>query len=317
MTSKLMTRIPVAILGAAAMDWVAHVKQMPTLDGIAYADQYFPMPGGSGGNIAVGVARLGHGVRFMGVLGGDEAGHILMDAFIEAGVETTAILIDQSQRSAACFIAVDERGERLIFSLGGTALYDRADQILPDWLKGVRLLLIADAHPEVAVASMDCLDPDACVIFNPGGLMASAGSDYLKPFLQRCDILITNHQEAQVMTGMGEVEEAARELARRGPGVIMITLGSKGALVLENGHFSSVAAITPRKVIDTTGAGDAFVDGVIAGYLEGMTWVDAAHLGCAVASIKIGHVGARGGLPDREQVKSLMSTSVTNSFRQR
>ncbi len=288
------------------MDWVARVKAMPARDGIVYTDQYTPMPGGTGGNVAVGVARLGHKVRFLGRLGGDEGGRILLDAFVEAGVDTHAIRIDQDQRSSACFIAIDEHGERMIFSLGGVALYEKPDEIQPGWVADVQVLFIADAYAEVASAAMDYLDPNARVVFNPGGLMTSAGEEYLQPFFRRADILIASRVEAEAMTRISEVEEAARELSRRGPSVVMVTLGSQGALILEQGKLAYVAAFPVQAVVDTTGAGDAFSAGVLTGYLEGLPWIEAARLGCAVASIKIGHLGARGGLPGREQVQPLL-----------
>ena len=309
MTSRSDPAPQVAVLGAAAMDWVARVRELPRRDGIAYADEYLPMPGGSGGNVAVGVSRLGHGVRFLGVLGGDEGGRLLLDEFKAAGVDVSAVRVDPDQRSSACFIALDARGERLIFSLGGVALYDRPEQVQPAWLNGVPVLFIADAYAEVAVQAMDCLDKGARVVFNPGGLMAAAGSDYLEPFLRRADVLIASRVEAETMTGLAEAEPAARELARRGPGVVMVTLGSRGALVLEGDHLTNVPALPVRSVVDTTGAGDAFSSGVLAGHLEGLSWVESARLGCAAASVKIGHLGARGGLLDRRQLETLLHTT--------
>jgi sugar/nucleoside kinase (ribokinase family) len=317
MTAKFSPAPQVAVLGAAALDWVARVRELPARDGIAYADQYDPMPGGTGGNVAVGVARLGQSVRFLGVLGGDEGGRILLQAFTEAGVDTHAVRINRDQRSAACFIAIDGQGERLIFSLGGVALYDKPEQVQPAWLAGVRVLFIADAYAEVAAAAMDCLDQEAIVVFNPGGLMASAGEDYLRPIVNRSHVLIASRGESETMTGIAEIEAAARELSRRGPQVVMVTLGSRGALVLERGELAYVAAFPAQAVVDTTGAGDAFTSGVLAGHLEGWTWVEAARLGCAVASIKVGHLGARGGLPDRRQVQDIVKTGLSNSFLER
>ena len=66
MSTNLNPNARVAVLGAAALDWVARVKDMPTLDGIVYADDYTYMPGGTGGNIAEAVTRLGRKARFLG-----------------------------------------------------------------------------------------------------------------------------------------------------------------------------------------------------------------------------------------------------------
>ncbi len=297
----------VAILGAAAMDWVARVKELPPKDGIVYADQYNPMPGGSGGNVAVGVAKLGHGVRFMGVLGGDESGQMLMREFEEAGVETNSIRIEQAQRSASCFIAIDEHGERLIFSLGGAALYEKPEEIRSDWLAGIQVLFIADAYSEVAVAAMACLDAKARVVFNPGGLMACAGEAYLEPFFRHSDVLIASKVEAEAMSGISQMEKAVEWLARRGPGVVVVTLGAEGVLILDHGRQERIPAFPAEIVVDTTGAGDAFSSGLITGMLERLSWKDAVRLGCAVAAIKIAHLGARGGLPNRHQAQEVLN----------
>jgi ribokinase len=306
-SSKPVPSPQVAILGAAAMDWMACVKEMPPKDGIVYADQYIPMPGGSGGNVAVGIARLGQGVRFMGVLGGDESGQKLLREFEEAGVETSAICIKPDERSASCFIALDEHGNRFIFSLGGAALYEKPEEIRSDWLAGVQVLFITDAYSEVAAAAMSCLDPKARVVFNPGGLMASAGEAYLEPFFRRADVLISSKIEAEAMSGASQVEKAVHGLARRGAGVVVVTLGEEGALILDHGKIDRVPALRVERVVDTTGAGDAFSSGLITGMLEGSNWTEAARLGCAVAAIKIGQLGARGGLPTRHQVREVMN----------
>jgi ribokinase len=297
----------VAVLGAAAIDLVARVKKIPSKDGIAYAEQYSAFPGGTGGNVAVGVARLGYPVRFMGILGGDENGRLLLDDFLKAGVDTSAIFIDAGQRSATCFIAINENGERLIFGLGGIALYDHPDQIQQNWLEDVQVLFIADAYANVATTAMKYLNPDARVVFNPGGLMTSAGAEYLVPFFHRADVLIASRGESEMMTGISNVEEAAHELSHRGPQVVMVTLGNQGTLVLDHGNQNYVKNLPVQNVVDTTGAGDAFSSGVISGYLEGLTWTEAARFGCAVSAIKIGYMGARGGLPDRQQVQILLN----------
>lgn len=296
----------VAVLGAAALDWVARVKEMPCVDGIVYADDYTNMPGGTGGNVAEGVARLGHGVRFLGAMGDDLSGQILMKAFVEAGVDTHCIQIQKNQRSASCFVAIDEHGDRMIFSLGGVALYTKAEDVRPAWLSGVEVLVIADAYPEVALRAISYLDEGATVVFNPGGLMIYNGDEYLDPICKKADVLIASRVEAEAMTGLSKPEKAIAKLSKRGPGVVMVTQGHLGALTLDHGELIQTAPFPVKNVIDTTGAGDAFTSGVIAGIMEGLSWEETTRLGCAVASIKVGRYGARGGLPDRWQVQKIL-----------
>ncbi|HVN53161.1 MAG TPA: carbohydrate kinase family protein [Anaerolineaceae bacterium] len=300
-----LNRIPeVAVLGAAAMDWIAQVQELPHPDSIVFAEHYAGMVGGTGGNVAEGIARLGHRVRFLGVLGDDENGKRLMDAFIRAEVDTSAVQVRKGEHSAATFIARDHQGQRIIFGLGGAALYERAEDIDPLWLKGIRILFIADAYPEPALAAIRAMESGAKVIFNPGGLMVASGEDFLGPIVERCDALLLSREEACQLSGEADPESAAVALSRKGRPVVLITLGSEGALLREQAIAQRIPACQAESVVDTTGAGDAFASGVVSGILRGFTWADAARLGCAVASIKIDHTGARGGLPDWEQVQA-------------
>jgi len=295
-----------AVLGAAALDWVARVQELPGRDGIVSAEEYTPNPGGTGGNVAVAAARLGIRVSFLGVLGGDEAGQILLTDFLQAGVDVSTTRIEAASRSAACFIAVDRRGERTIISLGGVALYTRPDELDPAWLHGVRVLFIADAYAEVAQAAMQALEPGAQVVFAPGGLMAAAGLDYLQPILRRADVLIASRSEARTLTGQEDPGAALRALSALGPPVVLETVGTEGAWVLEAGQPVHVPALPVAQVVDTTGAGDAFTGGVLAAHLEGHSWTEAARWGCAAAALKIGARGARGGLPDRARLQACL-----------
>ncbi len=291
-------------MGAAAVDWVARVEEMPSLDGISYADQYAPVPGGSGGNVAEGVTRLGHTARFLGLLGDDEGGRMLMQTFESAGVDTSCIRVKEGQRSAACFIAVDRHGQRMIFSLGGVAIYDQLTDISAAGLEQVKILYIADAYLEIARAAISKLAPGAQVVFNPGGLMVASGKEELQPILECTDILVVSRVEAEALTGCSGPEQACRDLALTGPKEILLTLGERGVLVADRKNLILVPAIPVEHVVDTTGAGDAFSAGVIAGLLEGMSLEQAARLGCAVAAHKIRHFGSRNGLPDRAQIHS-------------
>ncbi len=296
----------VAVLGAAALDWVAQVKELPQPDGIVSAASYAPFPGGTGGNVAEAVARLGHGVRFMGQLGDDEGGKILLRAFKKAGVDTSSMRLVKGERSASTFIAVNQRGERMIFSLGGVAIYTEGTDIDPAWLKGIKVLFIADALKSTALAAFKALEKGGRVVFNPGGHLAASGTAFLAQMLEMADLLILSRPESRAMTREQDPEKALSVLARQWTGVAMLTLGEDGVLLLDHGNMQHVPASPVRSVVDTTGAGDAFSAGVVVGMLEGLSWVGAARLGCAAAALKISNLGARGGLPDRQSVRELI-----------
>jgi sugar/nucleoside kinase (ribokinase family) len=83
--------------------------------------------------------------------------------------------------------------------------------------------------------------------------------------------------------------------------VVIITLGKRGALVYEKRETSRVPSFPTKEVVDTTGAGDAFASGVVSGMLRGFSWANAARYGNVVAALKIAYLGARVGLPERQE----------------
>jgi sugar/nucleoside kinase (ribokinase family) len=296
----------VAVLGAAAVDWVAHVPELPRRDDIVWVERYESFSGGSGGNIAEALARMGKRVCFLGKLGDDEGGKLLKKAFRQAGVDMRGMRIEKGQRSSSCFIAVDGRGDRIIFALGGTAIYEQPEEIEAEWLAGVHILVITDAFPHVAQAAVGALDAGARVVFNPGGLMVSYAAEQMDALLKSSHVLIVSRGEALQLTGCNGAEESTRNLAARGPQVVMQTMGDKGALVLSDGELVRIPAHPNCRVVDTTGAGDAFTAGVTLGMLQGLDWPAVARMGCAVASVKIGYSGARNGLPNQRQAQALL-----------
>lgn len=300
-----MEKLDVLVLGGAAVDWVARVDALPAKDGLVHARSFDRFPGGSAANVAVGIARLGRRVGFAGKLGDDENGRYLLHAFEQERVDTRGLIVRAGRSTASCFIAVDNHGDRVIFALPGTSLERVAelDQIrLPD-----RVLFIGPSYVEVAeAAAIAARERGATIFYAPGSGWGLDGMAHLHPVLDQVDVVLVNRAEARELTGLTEPVAAAKLLEQLGPSVVIVTLGAEGASVLANGRELKVPPVTVPKAQDTTGAGDAFAAGLVVGFLEGMDWEIAARLGCATAALKIGHMGARSGLPSRTEVTQFM-----------
>ncbi len=295
----------VAVLGAAAVDLTIRVKEFPSPDGIVMAEEKHSSPGGSGGNVAEGIARLGYPVRFLGVVGNDENGLLLRQSFESAGVDTRFIRIDQGESTASCFIAVNQNGERLIFSLGGVAIYTKPEELDLAALGDAGILYIADAFPEVALAAIHALPAEARTVYCPGGLMVNLGKTFYEPVLARADVAVFNRVEAQGITGSAEPQNALTRLMEMGVKVPVITCGAEGVVFCVNGQRNHIPAVPVKDITDSTGAGDAFSAGLVAGMVQGFSMSDCVHLACEVAAHKIQFQGAREGLPYRHQVARL------------
>jgi sugar/nucleoside kinase (ribokinase family) len=163
----------------------------------------------------------------------------------------------------------------------------------------------------VAGRAISLLKPGSRVVFSPGGLMVAAGLEALRPILERTDLLIVSRVEAEALTGAPHPEQAARHLVGLFAGQVLLTCGEQGVLLADRTAQTRLPAVTPERVVDTTGAGDAFSAGVICGLLEGSPLLEAARLGCAAAACKIQYFGARTGLPDRVQLRNLRQRSYS------
>jgi ribokinase len=297
------------VLGGAAMDLVAQVKVLPPKDGLAVARTYTRFPGGSAANVAVGIARLGHRVGFAGKLGDDEAGRLLLRAFEREGVDTGAIMMETGQETATCFIGLDAQGDRIIFALPGASLVETVSELDRAYVSRGRVLFVGPAYTEVATAAaMAAHDRGATTFYAPGGAWGPTGLASIQPILEVVDVLLVSHTEATALTGQSSPGEALQTLSGMGLPVVVETLGQQGALVSAGAGTTLVPAFDVTGPCDTTGAGDAFAAGLVAGFLEGLGWEASARLGSAAAALKIQHLGARSGLPTREQAACFVAS---------
>lgn len=293
----------IVVLGAAAVDLVARVDKLPDVDEIVFAREYARHAGGSGANIATGLAKLGRAVGFLGKVGDDETGKWLLKNLSASGVDTQAMLTATGGKSASCFIALDAHGNRVIFALGGSALIENVDELDLSRVTGSQSLCIGDAFVPVAAAAAEAArHNDTAVFFVPGGLMVSFGLEKLSAVLQNTSVLVVSRNEANTLAGDCSPNEAARLLKETGPEIVVVTLGADGAVLASEDGIETVPAFD-AVVVDTTGAGDAFAAGLMHAFLDGRTWTEAVKIGCAMAAIKIGHVGATGGLPSKLELE--------------
>jgi ribokinase len=143
------------------------------------------------------------------------------------------------------------------------------------------------------------------VCLNPGELLAVQRYEGIRSLLRNTDIFISSRGELKKIFDTENIEFAINKLLKTGPEMVAITLGSEGCIVSDSEN--SVHRIPPfsAKVVDTTGAGDAFCAGFITALIEGKGSVEAGKFANAVAALKVAKVGAR-GLPTRKEVEDFL-----------
>jgi fructokinase len=283
--------------------------------------------GGSPANVAVGLARLGARASFLGVVGEDEFGHFLVQALSSEGVDTSRVRQTREGKTGLVFISLDAQGNRS-FSFHRTRSAEYLlgpDDVDVAWVAGARVLhlgtnslLLAPAQEAAGLAVQHARAAGRCVTADPNlRLHAWPDPTVLRGVLDRLipglDVVKLAEDEFPWVTGVDSPGRALDILADRGVALPVITLGGAGAVGLWRGQRIEVPAPTVP-VVDTTGAGDGFMAGLLAGIsrdFEGSApfraasaewvraWMGAA---CEVGSRVCTRLGAVEALPRAAEV---------------
>ena len=282
----------ILVLGAAAMDTVVRVNAFPKTDDIVYPNKVLRVPGGSAANVAVALARLGAEVSFLGTIGADADGQAIEQAFHNERVDTTHLIRIANGSTAGAFIAVDSKGERVMYSLGGDAVYTDVSQ-----LTGIDFtadaLYIAEAFSEVGVFAANCVhERGGKVFFAPGGVMCSYGLEELLPLIACSDAMFVSLAELSALTGQQDTAAGSAILLAAGTKAVIITQGSRGASIHTQDGSLFVAA-NAVKAVDTTGAGDSFAGAYLFSELRGDEPLKRLAFANRCAAFAVTRLGAR------------------------
>lgn len=268
-----MTQNPsgrVAVLGSANMDLVLRVSALPLAGQTVLGEDAALHPGGKGANQAVAAALAGAPVWLAGCLGDDGHGTAIRDALGHAGVQTHFLRTAPGRSSGHAVVLVTPDGENAIaVSPGANHAVSVEDvEALMDELRPGDVLLLQLELPvavvERAIAGAAGLGVRVILNLAPAGHLR-------KEVLERVDVLVVNRSEAEYLLGVEladecEFPDAVRGLRELGPAAVVLTAGGAGAFFSDADGMHHVPAL-PVEVVDTAGAGDAFV-GVLAAELS-------------------------------------------------
>nr|WP_247876794.1 ribokinase [Ochrobactrum sp. CM-21-5] len=267
--------------------------------------------GGKGANQAVATAKLGGEVRFVGAVGNDAFGELAVKQMQEFGLITDGVRVIDGVDTGMAIIQVEEAGQNTIaVCAGANASWSASD--IADYAEDIAKAKITLLQREVpheanlavakAVKSADgvvCLDP------------APVGdASRMADLIALSDIVSPNETEAAEITGieptdLASAEAAARNLLDRGPKIVIVKLGSRGALLVtadEVKHFEPFKV----KVVDTVAAGDSFNGGFAVAYSQGQPLHDCVRFASASGAIAVTRVGAGSAAPTALEVENLL-----------
>jgi ribokinase len=300
------------MVGSSNVDLISRVPRVPGPGETIFGSRFYMGFGGKGANQAVMAARLGAQVSVVTKVGKDVFGQDTLRNFREQGCDTTHVLFDEERFSGVAPIMVDDAtGQNSIVVVAGAndGLSPRDVQAAADSIISADVVI---CQLEIPIEStleafrVARRNPHVLTILNPAPAAQLPDEVY-----RLTDILIPNESEARLLTGMevDTVEQAAaaaRALHSRGPKTVIVTLGARGALLLEDSSEPQVIAAEIVKAVDTTGAGDAFVGSLAYMLGAGVPMADAVRRACAIATLSVLKPGTQTSFPKREEVLHLL-----------
>ncbi len=283
--------------GALNVDKLYRVNQIAGRGEESFITSTSEAPGGSAANTVVGLARLGARTGFIGKVANDHEGQLLLDDFRREGVNTDGIVVAGQGKSGTVSAFVDKNGERALYvhpSVNDTLTFE---EINVEYARQTEFLHLTsvDEKPFKSQKKLIQRLSDIRVSLDPGEIYARKGLEKLKPIVKRCSVLVPSEGEVKLLTSKGW-KEGAKQLLKVGTEIVAVKLGEKGCYVT-NGRQSHAVPPYKTKVVDTTGAGDAFCAGFLYGLLKRKDLYECGRLGNLVASRCIAKMGARTGLP--------------------
>jgi 2-dehydro-3-deoxygluconokinase len=292
---------------------------------------------GAEANVAVGLARLGHSVAYVGRIGADGFGTAIVRRLRGEGVDVTHLAIDLAARTGIVFrerrtVGAAEVVYHRAGSAGSRLAPDDVDRAADGGVfDGARWLHLTGITPALSdtarAATIRARD-----VAREAGLTVSldvnlrrrlwsdaAAGSILRDLAASVDVVLGSPDELAVIAGLdpdADPAELAATVSTLGPTAVVAKLGPAGVLGLESGATPvHVRPITVPVVVDPVGAGDAFCAGFIAGRLDGADLETAMRMGNACGALAVAAVGDQAGLPDRAELGRLLAGGGTDTLR--
>jgi len=309
--------LSVLCIGMMVADIIAHpISTFDLSVDTTVVDNIQVQCGGDALNAAIGLARLGVRTALAGKVGNDAFGRFLVETVRGAGVDGSSLKIAEGESTGSVLVLVKGTGERAFVYHGGTndtlceadvnaAALGEADIV---HFGGVCLMPGLDGDGEVSIlsrarergktTSMD-------VTWDPTGRWL----DIVRPCLPHLDYFLPSLNEAKHIAGTDDPEQIAERLLEHGVGTVVVKLGSHGCYVRSADEGFRLPACPVAQVVDTTGAGDAFLAGFLTGLSKRLPVRECAELANAVGAMAVRAVGSTAGVTSFSDALDLMAAA--------
>lgn len=303
-----MTGVDVVCVASFNADLVSRVARPPARGETLLASEFHIQPGGKGSNAAIACARQGARTAVLARLGDDDFGRMALSLWAREGIDASAVEVAPGEPSGVAQIWVYDDGDNSIAVAAGAgaALDARHARGAQGLLRGAKLVMASCEVPFAATqaAFEIARSHGATTLLNP-----APARPLPDPLLRVTDLLTPNLGELRALTGLDDIDAAARALMARGPRAVVVTLGAAGCRIVERERASVALPGHAMTVADTIGAGDTFTGALAAALARGEALHAAARWANAAAALSVTGSGAIGGMPTREAVAALLAAA--------
>jgi ribokinase len=308
--TDMQKTIGLLAIGDPCLDVVIRTARTPAWDDKCVGSAAGLYGGGTEANVACAASRLGLASTVWGRIGDDNHGAVLLDGLAHFGVDCSLLRRQPGAASASAIVLLSPQGERAIVWVPMPA--DGADGArgMPSQL-GLDAALARSRWAYTMPYDAEDLAALHAATQRAGTALAidveregARSSGALQRMLQHCDMAFLNASGFSAAMGHAPSADGLRALyAGAAAHTIVVTLGAAGAIAIDR-HGVAVQSAFPVAVVDATGAGDTFNAAFLVAHAQGQALAQALQFACAAASHSVVAMGARGGMPTLEQVRS-------------
>jgi len=301
----------IVVVGSSNIDLIMKMERLPRPGETVTEAEFAQVFGGKGANQAVAAARAGGDVSFVSCVGDDAYGSQVIESLGNDGIDTTHVSEEEGVASGTALIMIDAAGENSI-SVAPGANYRltpaHVDRARPAIEEAAAVIAQCEIRPETLDHLIDLgarLGKMVLLNLAPARPLSDAS-------LSKLGGLAVNETEAEFLTGRpvrsdADVRAAATTLLSRGPKMVILTLGARGAWVAVEGHQGLVDgfAVDP---VDSTAAGDVHCGALAVALVEGQALLEAVAFANAAAALSVTRLGAQPSAPTRADIEALLAS---------
>lgn len=295
---------PIICVGHAALDYVYRIEAFPPTPMKVRSLEHIESGGGMAANAAAAIARLGGKVELWSRVGADSAGDRIRKLLAGDGVDIEHVMVHEGSRSSTSAVIVDANGERLIVGERDHAMPMDAGWLPLDRISGAAAVVSDLRWVEGTLAAFGQARATGVPTLLDADL---GGGGHLDDFLCLADYAIFSAPALDAFApGLNEQAALARAL-ELGPVLAGVTRGPEGYVWVSRGGETGCQPAFATEIVDTTGAGDAFHGAFAWALAQGQPPAECARIAAAASALKCRRLGARAGLPTRDELQSFLS----------